>query len=332
MIQEIRPGLFLLKVPLPGSSLKHLNAYVIRSPHRPLVVDTGMNHPVCRAAMLEGLTNLGVDLHRCDFFITHLHTDHLGLVSELAGAESTVYFNKPDADIMGQWHGWGPLADFAQANGYPRHEIDATLGRLPGDDIGARALPRFTLLVDGDPLAVGDYRFTCIQTPGHSFGHMCLYEAGHKLLIAGDHLLADISPSLQCWREESNPLQGYLGSLERVENLAVDLVLPGHRRLITDCKARISQLRRHHEERCREVTAIVAQDARNGYEVASLMNWEIRCDSWALFPPVQKWFAFGEAMAHLKYLEAAGRVARNVEGGIARYTVRFSGRNPDVVQ
>ena len=43
MVQEICPELFLIEVPLPNSPLKYLNAYVVRSPERSLVIDTGLN-------------------------------------------------------------------------------------------------------------------------------------------------------------------------------------------------------------------------------------------------------------------------------------------------
>ena len=33
------------------------------------------------------------------------------------------------------------------------------------------------------------------------------------------------------------------------------------------------------------------------------ITWDIDYSSWELFPPTQKWFAFGETLAHLKYLE-----------------------------
>jgi hypothetical protein len=36
------------------------------------------------------------------------------------------------------------------------------------------------------------------------------------------------------------------------------------------------------------------------------MSWDILCDSWDLFPVSQKWFATGEAIAHLKYLMEKG--------------------------
>jgi hypothetical protein len=36
------------------------------------------------------------------------------------------------------------------------------------------------------------------------------------------------------------------------------------------------------------------------------MSWDILCDSWDLFPVSQKWFATGEAIAHLNYLKGKG--------------------------
>jgi hypothetical protein len=43
------------------------------------------------------------------------------------------------------------------------------------------------------------------------------------------------------------------------------------------------------------------------------MTWDIGFKSWDLFPPPQKLFAFGEAMAHLKYLEEEEKVGWAME-------------------
>jgi hypothetical protein len=40
------------------------------------------------------------------------------------------------------------------------------------------------------------------------------------------------------------------------------------------------------------------------------MTWDIKCDSWGAFPLAQKWFATGEAIAHLRYLKERGRIGR----------------------
>jgi hypothetical protein len=35
---------------------------------------------------------------------------------------------------------------------------------------------------------------------------------------------------------------------------------------------------------------------------------------WDKFPPAQKWFAVGEAIAHLRCLEEQGKIRRQMEG------------------
>jgi hypothetical protein len=59
-----------------------------------------------------------------------------------------------------------------------------------------------------------------------------------------------------------------------------------------------------------EVAAILEKGPQHAYRVASRMTWDLKADSWEAFPRAQKWFATGEAIAHLRYLEAAGSVVR----------------------
>jgi hypothetical protein len=51
------------------------------------------------------------------------------------------------------------------------------------------------------------------------------------------------------------------------------------------------------------------------------MTWDIVCDSWDQFPLSQKWFAMGEALAHLKYLEETRAVTRRTVEGKVIYSV-----------
>ena len=63
-----------------------------------------------------------------------------------------------------------------------------------------------------------------------------------KILISGDHILSDITPNIQCWSDQEDPLKNYLASLDKVYQLDVDLVLPGHRRVFKNFRERISEL------------------------------------------------------------------------------------------
>jgi len=71
---------------------------------------------------------------------------------------------------------------------------------------------------------------------------------------------------------------------------------------------RIDELKQHHYRRIEEVLTILNTESKNAFQVASEMTWDIDCASWDQFPLAQKWFATGETIAHLRYLEEEGAV------------------------
>ena len=95
------------------------------------------------------------------------------------------------------------------------------------------------------------------------------------------------------------------------------MVLPGHRSIFKNYRERIRELKQHHGKRAEEVLSILQKGDRNAFQVASQMSWDIICESWELFPVSQKWFATGEAIAHLIYLEGKNLIYRErVEGEV----------------
>jgi glyoxylase-like metal-dependent hydrolase (beta-lactamase superfamily II) len=319
MPEEIFPDLYQLKIPLPESPLKYLNSYILKSPDRNLIIDTGLNRRECLEAMQNGLAELAVDLNRTDIFITHLHADHFGLVNKLATDSNRIFFSRPEKELIESWEGFEAMIAYGGRNGFPEDQLRAALDKHPGKKYGTQWIPELSLLDDGDVIQCGRYRFRCVTTPGHTLGHICLYEADRKILIAGDHILDDITPNIQCWTDGQNPLKWYLASLDKAAALDVDRVLPGHRRLIRDHRARIDELRRHHENRLAEVLEILRNGPQSAFNVASRMTWDIKCDSWEEFPVTQKWFATGEAISHLRYLEEDFKIEKERKGESIRY-------------
>ena len=317
MIEEILPNLFKIEIPLPGSPLKSINSYVIEGTERDLIVDTGMNREECLKAMQAGLTELGIDLRKTDFFITHMHADHLGLVLNLVADGAKIYFNKRDADGI-EFFDRHPdkFMHFARRNGFPENELQMLFYNHPGYKYRSRGDFPFTFLREDDRISVGNYFFRCVETPGHTKGHMCLYETSRKILIAGDHILNGITPNIQVWSDEWNPLKEYLTSLDKVYQLDIELVLPGHGSVFRNYKERINELRYHHEERLGVVVSLLGEKSITAYQTASRMNWDgtAKDNSWDRFPILQKWFATGEAIAHLKYLQEKGMVRKQPQG------------------
>lgn len=321
MIEEVFTNIFRLEIPLPRNPLKAVNSYVIKSPERVLIIDTGMNRSVCKEAMRSGLQELDVTLEDADFFITHIHSDHLGLVSELAAPQSKVYFNRPDAAIRRMKDRKEKVLAFFIENGFPEIKAYEAVKNHPGYRYNTSEELDFHLIDEGDIISIGQYRFQCIATPGHTLGHMCLYEQDEKILFSGDHILDSITPNIALLDYSNNLLDIYLKSLDKIYHFDVSVVFPGHRSPFRDHRKRIKELKEHHESRAEEVLSILHEGHQTAYQIASKMTWEIEYKEWEEFPLTQKWFATGEALAHLKYLEVEEQVRKSYSDGKAFFGV-----------
>jgi glyoxylase-like metal-dependent hydrolase (beta-lactamase superfamily II) len=324
MTEEIASNFYRIEIPLPEIQLKSVNSYVVRDKERNLIIDTGMFNDECFNATLAALGKLDVDLKRTDFFITHCHGDHIGLVSRLIQAGSVVYINELEIQFISKITNGALLSEIEtllHMSGFPERDPHKILPPDVGHEYASRVALPFVFVKDNDIIERGGYRFTCIKTPGHSKGHMCLYEPDRKMLIAGDHILGSITPGIQQRVDNENPLEEYLSSLDRVYALDIDLILPGHRALFRNAKKRIEDIREHHRQRNNEVLTILQEGSKNIYGVASQMSWNVDCDTWDSFPVIQSFFATEEAFAHLKYLEDKGEVKRKTEGRLAIYSL-----------
>lgn len=311
MFEEIMPNLYRIVIPLPNSPLKDLNSYVIKADNRNLIIDTGFNRGVCYEAMEKGLRALEIDLSKTDFMLTHMHSDHTGLVSRLYTDTSIVYFSRIDSKVFDESIDWQAMLDYALHNGFELEELMKAAQSHPGFKYRPRKIPELTLVDDGSIIEIGDYKLRCILTPGHTEGHICLYEEEKQILFSGDHVLYDITPHIESWSYEVNSLENYMLSLDKVRNLPVKLVLPGHRNFFTDLQARTDELKKHHEIRAQEALEILGKKTMSAYEIAAGMTWDIDCANWEQFPVAQKWFAVGETIAHLLYLESKGQIKRH---------------------
>lgn len=324
MVEQIRDGIYRIGVTLPQNPLRELNSYVICGDGRNLLIDTGFNRPECLEALQGGIRELGLDMERTDLFLTHLHSDHVGLASQVAGRNSRIYMNPVDNAGMNRFlthpDGWGNQALRFLDEGFPPEELAVVKENNPGRKYRPNCVLEAIPVEDGTEIQVGDIRLTGIFTPGHTPGHTCLFWQAEGVLFTGDHVLFDITPNISIWEELKNPLATYFVSLGKIAKLKVALCLPGHRATNTDLQGRIESLLRHHQVRLEEVVRIVTdQPGINGYEVAKRMTWSIRAKGWEDFPVGQKWFAVGEAMTHLTCLTELGALRREERAGVSAY-------------
>ena len=220
MAEEVLPSLYRIVVPLPGNPLKEVNSYVLTAPDRNLVIDTGMNRPECLNALVAGLDEIGIDLDQTDFLATHLHADHHGLIPKLLRPGRRAFMGAIDAGHMSHGFGWStdsPMGRYMARSGFPHDDLVASFQNHPGFKFRPDRVVHYEPLHEGDTIEIGHYRLRVIDTPGHTSGHISLFDPEQRLFIAGDHVLGDITPNIQAWSDDEDPLADYLDSLEKVE-------------------------------------------------------------------------------------------------------------------
>jgi len=222
--------------------------------------------------------------------------------------------------VYGREKRWKERNERFAEEGFPREELEAVWEKNPARKLAPAPHGEYAELQEGDVLHYGGYDFQCIETGGHTPGHMCLYCKTEKLAFLGDHVLFDITPNIVWWKELPDALGTYLQNLDKVARLEIQTALPGHRSKRGTVGARVEELKRHHALRLREIEmALAAHPGLTAYETAGHISWKIRSRSWEAFPPTQKWFAVGEVMAHLEHLAVLGRVRQEKCRGIYVY-------------
>jgi len=303
--------------------LKELNSYLVRDKERSLLIDTGFRTPPCKEALLNGLEELGQDPGSVDVFLTHLHADHSGLAPDIIGAGRRIIVSGADGALLGnlqesvgQWI-WNNTRN--ALIGIPPDVAKIMEKVNPAIKFAPPRGVRYACVNDGDTLRAGGYSLRCILTPGHTPGHMCLWDEDSGVMFTGDHVLFDITPNITAWPDVGDSLGDYLDSLRAIREYPVKAALPGHRSA-GDFHARIDELCSHHMKRIKEVEGIVrAGSGLTVYEIAGKMHWEVRSASWDDFPVSQKIFAVGECLSHLDYLRIRGAISRDHDKSVYLY-------------
>eukprot|EP00736_Rhodelphis_marinus_P002431 Rmarinus@m.23697 len=137
---------------------------------------------------------------------THAHIDHVSGLSEVKSAlpDAQIYLHKDDLEL---YHTATKQASM----------FGVFCNEPPPPDAHVS---------DKDVLEVGSLRLNVLHTPGHCPGHVCYYEAVHKVLFAGDLLFQGSIGRTDFPLSDPSAMAR---SLRRVMTLPDEvLVLPGH--------------------------------------------------------------------------------------------------------
>jgi glyoxylase-like metal-dependent hydrolase (beta-lactamase superfamily II) len=271
--ERVLPGVWRLRLSLPWPGVPHGNAWAVACDGGVVMFDTGIGGRGKLRQLDLALAQAGFGVEDVRLVVcTHSHTDHYGLggaIVEAAGCELWMHPN---------WEHVRLLADDPEAALEARIEVARQSGVSPAaldryreqrsdSETGIDILKEPDRdLVPGVEVATDLGSWQVVETPGHAPSHVVLHQPERRLLISGDHLLGRTVLFFD-YGHSPDPVGEFLASLERVEPLEVDLVLPGHGRTFRDPEAKIAESRRQVDELLGKVRAALAQGERTAFAI-----------------------------------------------------------------
>ncbi|MBN2418207.1 MAG: MBL fold metallo-hydrolase [Deltaproteobacteria bacterium] len=174
---------------------------------------------------LDTIKDMGINLNDVKRVImTHTHLDHISCLPEIRK-------EIPDLELWVHLAEAEPLEKGDERTVYGmemfRNMCQTQYGLKDG-------MFKFTVdkkLNDNDVLEIGGMTWEVIHIPGHSAGAIALYESQQKILIPGDVIYADYS--IGRYDLHGADPSRHRDSLFRLAGLEVNMLLPGHNRVMT---------------------------------------------------------------------------------------------------
>lgn len=291
--EKLLPGIWRLRLPLPWPGVPHGNAWAVACDGGIVMFDTGMGGKGRLRQLDLALAQAGFGVEDVRLVVcTHSHTDHYGLGASITEAAGCELWMHP------RWEHVRPLADdpeaalearieVARQSGVPPKALERYRERRKEDDdtgIDAIKVPDRDL-VPGVEVETDLGAWQVHETPGHAPSHVVLHQPDRKLLVSGDHLLGRTVLFFD-HGHSPDPVGEFLSSLEEVEGLDVDLVLPGHGRTFRDPEAKIAESRRQVEELMAKVREALEPGELTAFEIVAVIigadNVNTPASAWVL--------------------------------------------------
>ncbi len=215
-------------------------------------------------------------------------TEHVAAIEAALGA------HEPEAVLVTHTH-----PDHASAANRLGEELGVeVLGFAPG--------PEFTpsrTLADGDRIAVGEVSLVAVHTPGHTADHLCFRIA--DVMFTGDHIMGGSTVIIE-------DATAYMESLQRVADLHLVHLYPGHGPELDDALPAITAYIGHRLEREREIVAAVGAGAGTITDIVAVVYSDV--------DPSLRPAAAHQVQVQLAKLQTEGRVtlyrSKAVEGPV----------------
>ncbi len=173
---------------------------------------------------IKAIQEMGIELEVIKRVImTHTHLDHIGCLAEILQ-------HIPWAELWVHTLEAVPLEQGDERTVYGMEMFRGMCQTQYGLKPGAFTFQVHRHLQGGDNLEIGGIGWEVIHVPGHSMGGIALYHRPQQILIPGDVVYADYAIGrFDLHGADASELKQ---SLLRLGELDVDILLPGHNRIV----------------------------------------------------------------------------------------------------
>ncbi|MFN2582808.1 MAG: MBL fold metallo-hydrolase [Candidatus Dormibacteria bacterium] len=178
-VEQVRPGLWSIPVPLPRNPLRYVIVYALELRDGVAIVDTGWSTEDAWKALTDGLTQAGytpADVRAA--LITHIHPDHFGLAGRVREASGAwIALHPADAALLPSRYGIDidelltRMRGFLAGCGVPAEVLDELTEASMGIREFVALVQPDVMLQHGERVPLDDWELYAVHTPGHSPGH-----------------------------------------------------------------------------------------------------------------------------------------------------------------
>ncbi len=322
-------GVFRFQIDFPTSyGLKFVCIYLIKIEDKNVLIDAGLNFPDWEKIFFSELQKLNLSIGDIDYLIvTHGHPDHLGVMN-------TLKTKNPDVQILmheltQESIAWMKNTDNLDEKSKRAEEMSKQMMMYGVSEKQGKRIMQFLtamrsftefqepdrILLDNEEISIGSNILKIIWTPGHSLGHICIFNENTSHLFAGDHILSRITPHIGSFMvpvdisanyqnyDFNNILKYYLKSLDRIDELDPKIIFPAHQDVIYNSHERILEMKAHHQSRLIEISRLIENNPLTPYEISQI-HFGDELDE------INTFLGLGEILSHLIYLENQDKVKR----------------------
>lgn len=224
---QLRHGIHRIQAPLGE---RFIAMYLLTGPTGALLFDTGVADSVSET-LLPALDQIGFDLADLRWVISsHCDFDHTGGNAALAAAAPHVEFLAGRADV--------PMTEDIELLISGRYGEFAARDRFDDPPETTAEVRRSTGLVSvgraldgGEVFDLGDRTIEVLSVPGHSPGHLALWDAANRTLLISDAVLGETVPFADgraAFPPTYRDTVAYVDSIRRLQALDAELLLTAH--------------------------------------------------------------------------------------------------------